>query len=142
MFRWLMIGVAVLTVMAAQHGATGTEPYNCSIDGKWSLVRSCGGFFGGCTYPEFDDPDRILWFSGDSSYAWYVGSERYSGGYYHLELREIAHDSTAEVVVFGSGSLSGFPYRIISFVSSDTLILSDPCCDGFADVYHKVSWEF
>jgi hypothetical protein len=142
MFRWLLIGVAVLAVMAAQHGATGAEPYNSPIVGNWNWVRSCSVIPVDCEYPDSNHPNQTLWFHGDSSYAWYVGGEQHAKGRYHFEVREVAPDSTAEVVVFDGGSPSVFGYCIIDFVNSNTLILRDPYWYGFTYVYQRILWEF
>jgi hypothetical protein len=142
MFRSVLIGIAVLAVMVAQHKATGTEPDNSPIDGNWNWVRSCSSISGDCEYPDSNHPYQTLWFFGDSSYVWYVGGERYASGSCHLEVQEVAPGCTAKVVAFDFTSPSGFPYSIIDFVSRDSLILSDPCWYGLTCVYHRIWWEF
>jgi hypothetical protein len=142
MFRLVLIGVAVMAVMAAQHNAWGTEPENSPIVGNWNWVRSCSSIPVDCEYPDSNHLYQTLCFHGDSSYAWYVGGDQHFNGRYHLENREVAPDSTAEVLVFDGASPSVFGYCIIDFANSNTLILRDPYWYGLTYVYHRVWWEF
>jgi hypothetical protein len=93
--------------------------YSSNLIGKWSWLRTCGGFIG-CTGPEDQHISINVVFTADSIYNNFLNDTlRVSGRFYTLKILSAAGKDSANVIIFDNGARNNYS------ILHDTLALSN-----------------
>jgi hypothetical protein len=118
--------VAAVTLVGCGGSITGPN-FTDRLVGDWSWVDASGGLAGVTLTPESEGYDQTLRFGPSPDVELFrdgVSMLRTPISYF------VGDDGGFDHIRYGSGPF-GFPSSAVDFLPGDTLLLVDPCCDGF-----------
>ncbi len=120
--RWILVA------SLAGCGSTTTEPDLADqLVGDWSWLDSVGGIAGLTLTPETEGYAQSLTFYAAREVELFRdGVSQARTGF----SRYVGDDGGSDFIEYGEG-LFGFPTAGVVLIPGDTLLLIDPCCDGF-----------
>lgn len=129
--RWYAGYGLVLAGMGAFFGACSTSsgPDAEPLIGDWEWVRSTGGIAGLTLTPASEGYTVVLRFASDGRAEWWRDGVLTQSTTYQI-VRDTTGGNEAWTVTYAA-PLSGFAEQRATFPSANTLVLTDPCCDGF-----------
>lgn len=112
------------------------ENYNSNIYGEWLLVNISGGIAGDINEINTEKEKYILEFSNDNSITYFYNDTLISKINFQIEKRKsIYHAEEIDFLVFENEESA----EAITYLSKDTLAISDNFYDGFTRVYIKIN---
>lgn len=133
LLSWLILAGAG----CASSGPAGLDEE--ALVGRWSWVESFGGIAGMHLTPASTGVQREILFLGHGRAQLWVNGQRVRTTGWETGV------GTAEgllpgqqVVRWEVSLLGGWEEQAVAFPSPDTLILTDPCCDGFEWTFTRV----
>jgi hypothetical protein len=126
-YRISLLAIAVTITVSAC--GSSTEPSTAEqIQGSWGWVESSGGITGQTQTPESTGQTMQLRFLASAVAELYRNGALQASTGYSIATVE---DGQSEHVVYDE-SILGFASQSVAFDGIDVLLLTDPCCDGFA----------
>lgn len=131
--RWQSVGaLSVMTGMAMMGCGEITAPdIGEGIIGRWTWVESTGGIAGLTRTPASTGETRSLRFDGSFAESFRDGELQRRDGY---SLNRIGGTEGFQIIYHGP--LAPFASQAVE-LRADTLVLIDPCCDGFTSRYER-----
>lgn len=118
----------VLAISLAGCGLTTTEPEIVDqLVGDWLWLDAAGGIAGVTRTPTTEGYDQSLRFYESQEVELFrdgISQARTDFTYF------VTDDGGSDNIGYGQG-LFGFPSSGVALIPGDTLLLIDPCCDGF-----------
>lgn len=133
--RWHAVhAMSVLTGMALLGCGEITAPdVDRGILGRWTWVESTGGIAGITQTPSSTGETRSLRFDGSVVETFRDGQLLRTDAY---SIRRTTDREGFEIVY--QGSAAAFPSQDVD-LQDHTLVLVDPCCDGFTSRYQRAT---
>ncbi len=125
-------GAKVWLVLAVGLASCGspTAPEQEPLVGDWQWVQSSGGIAGLTLTPQSEGYEVLLRFTAAGQAEWWKDGVLTDQTGYETEATKTSSGADGWMVRY-ERPLWGFGQQEVSFPTSTTLILTDPCCDGF-----------
>jgi hypothetical protein len=107
--------------------------------GSWEWLEATGGFAGGTRTPESTGETMSLRFRDDDSVMVVKDGEPFAVAGFALGAAGRDGEKGALSVTYDP-PIFGFESQMARFLTLDTLVLTDPCCDGFVYRFVRTSW--
>lgn len=127
---WIPVAFAAAAV-AGCTSATGLS--EDPIVGDWAWVRSTGGIAGVTQTPATEGYSVTLRFTSAGEAEWVQDGTLRQRTTYQVAIK--SEGGTPVWVVTYAQPLFGFEQQDATFPTSRTLVLTDPCCDGFVSEF-------
>lgn len=129
----LLIAFIAMLGAATACGSTGPS-FQDGVLGTWRWVESTGGIAGVTLTPASTGDSMTLRFRAGGEV------QLFQNGILVREVGFIVGAGPAQgaLEIFYDEPLMGFATQIATFPSSQDLVLTDPCCDGFVHSYVRV----
>lgn len=112
------------------------ENYNSNLYGKWLLVNISGGIAGDINNINTKKEKHILEFSNDNSITYFYNDSIISKTDFQFEKRKSIYSADElDFIVYENHQAP----EAITYLSTDTLIISDNFYDGYTKVYIRLS---
>jgi protein-tyrosine phosphatase len=110
--------------------------YSSNIYGKWLLVNISGGIAGEINDIDTNTDRHILEFNSNNSITYFYNDSLVSNKSFSIKKREsIYHAEEIDFIVFENEESP----EAITYLSKDTLEISDNFYDGYTRVYIKIN---
>lgn len=130
----LVSGAALLASCSAP-GLTDSGS-RFEVAGEWSWISSMGGIAGETRTPDSTGDNQRLALDRDGTLR------LFRNGTLRVETTWHAPSNPAigapSAMTFGEPSPFGFGFAELAMTHPDTLILTDPCCDGFTRTWARI----
>lgn len=130
--RWLWTALALVAATGCTISSTGPQP---DLEGRWIWVKSEGGLMPYDRTPASEGYTLALIFDATGRVRLIQDGTPVGETSYEVTAGDPGGSLAGAPVVRYGEPLLGFPEQAYQFVTRDSLLLADGCCDGF-------TWHF
>lgn len=141
-FRSLVVPLALLVLLTpAACSSDPTAPEKDELPqalfGTWSWIRSTGGIAGTTRTPESEGYTQTLTFTAPNQIELFRDGVAAAATTFEFVPLTAAGSAIRSAQLLYARSLTGFSEQWVEIIEGGNLVLSDPCCDGFASEWSR-----